>query len=75
MVTDQGGIKAIKGRKSSFLKKRSKKLLQFASGLVVLTTDGDAVLKNKSFLVLFFKKEHLSFLLQAGNGVLGAAAA
>jgi len=75
MVTDQGGIEAIKERKSSFLKKRSKKLLQFASGLVVLTTDGDAVLKNKSFLVLFFKKEHLAFLLQAGNGVLGAAAA
>jgi hypothetical protein len=54
-----------KRRKTSFLKKRSKKLLALASG--VEDKRGASVLPEtgKSFLVLFFKKELLrwSFML------------
>jgi NodT family efflux transporter outer membrane factor (OMF) lipoprotein len=46
----------------SFLKKRSKKLL-FAG----LTLRGSTRLKSKSFLVLFFKKEHSSLLSTIGK--------
>jgi hypothetical protein len=43
------------------LKKRSKKLLQLTSGVSFFAA-AEMPLKNKSFLVLFFKKEHFSFL-------------
>jgi hypothetical protein len=48
------------GRKASFLKKRSKKLLQ-----ITRFTRADSVLPetDKSFLVLFFKKKQLPFFL------------
>jgi hypothetical protein len=46
----------VKKARTSFLKKRSKKLLS------VLVWSPDAmVLNSKSFLVLFFKKERLAF--------------
>jgi hypothetical protein len=45
--------------RSSFLKKRSKRLL-FLDGA---GTKIEAASKNKSFLVLFFKKEHAYFLV------------
>jgi len=45
-------------KKSSFLKKRSKKLL-----VAVADFRSARAKKSKSFLVLFFKKEHSSFLL------------
>ncbi len=38
------------------MKKRSKKLLELASGFILLTTNRYTVLKSKSFLVLFSKK-------------------
>jgi hypothetical protein len=44
------------------LKKRSKKLLQFAVGGSFNSRPQTLPLMNKSFLVLFFKKERLSFL-------------
>jgi hypothetical protein len=44
---------------ASFLKKRSKKLL-FIEGV---GADGASARRTKSFLVLFFKKEPLSFCL------------
>jgi len=50
---------AIKGRKSSFLKKRSKKLLKLASDVPFNLLARMLPLMNKSFLVLFFKKERL----------------
>jgi len=47
---------------SSFLKKRTKKLLSVTGGtqLAKLNHPPDAI--SKSFLLLFFKKEVLSFL-------------
>jgi hypothetical protein len=46
--------------RSSFLKKRSKKLLD----VLVAAFPDEAGQTRKSFLVLFFKKEHLPFLAQ-----------
>jgi len=45
-----------KEERSSFLKKRSKKLLRLASGALFKTSARTRPLKSKSFLVLFFKK-------------------
>jgi hypothetical protein len=45
---------------SSFLKKRSKKLLQMASGVAPNAESRMLPVISKSFLVLFFKKELLS---------------
>jgi len=50
----------VRQAKSSFLKKRTKKLLRFASGGRLNTTRSARLLKDKGFLVLFLKKEHLS---------------
>jgi hypothetical protein len=46
--------------RSSFLKKRSKKLLHFASGNEFNQAARMLPATDKSFLVLFFKKERLS---------------
>ncbi len=54
------------GKVSSFLKKRSKKLLRRCRGLLNGARKG-----NKSFLVLFFKKEHLSFFFRPVVTVAG----
>jgi hypothetical protein len=52
-----------KGNKdSSFLKKRSKKLLQIASGVRLNQSARMSAETDQSFLVLFFKKELLSCL-------------
>jgi hypothetical protein len=63
----------VKEERSSFLKKRTKKLLQIArcdgvkwGGSVPPETD-------KSFLVLFFKKELLSFFAAAAPAQKGCA--
>jgi hypothetical protein len=45
--------------RSSFLKKRSKKLLLMARRRVALARNPVRPPADKSFLVLFFKKEHL----------------
>jgi hypothetical protein len=47
---------------SSFLKKRTKKLLRMGAALV----GPPRLYTNKSFLLLFFKKEVLSFLRFGG---------
>jgi len=52
-------MKAGKRKRSSFLKKRSKKLLKLASGVSFFRQAWVLPLKTKSFLVLFFKKELL----------------
>jgi hypothetical protein len=44
----------------SFLKKRTKKLLQIAAGIWLRQRDLAPAESSKSFLVLFFKKEHLT---------------
>jgi hypothetical protein len=49
-----------KGR-TSFLKKRSKKLLLIASSRRFKSANWMQLVTDKSFLVLFFKKELLSF--------------
>jgi hypothetical protein len=49
------GLKVSKGERSSFLKKRSKKLLCLQAG-----AGERSATAIKSFLVLFFKKELLS---------------
>jgi hypothetical protein len=46
-------------RKTSFLKKRSKKLLLVAAGILFKAVNKLLPATEKSFLVLFFKKEHL----------------
>jgi hypothetical protein len=46
---------------SSFLKKRSKKLSFIADGMAFGLANSILSLTNKSFLVLFFKKELLAF--------------
>jgi hypothetical protein len=46
---------------SSFLKKRSKKLLLMARGIRSVTANTILPITDKSFLVLFFKKELLAF--------------
>jgi ABC-type uncharacterized transport system permease subunit len=53
---------AMKERSSSFLKKRSKKLLLMASRTRVALSSMMLDVMSKSFLVLFFKKELLSSL-------------
>jgi len=50
---------AQKKESTSFLKKRSKKLL-----LAVADLRSARAQRHKSFLVLFFKKEHSSFLAE-----------
>jgi hypothetical protein len=45
----------VKGESSSFLKKRTKKLLRLGARLA-----SESATANKSFLLLFFKKEDLS---------------
>ncbi len=52
----------MKERSSSFLKKRSKKLLLMASRTRVALSSMMLDVMSKSFLVLFFKKELLSSL-------------
>jgi hypothetical protein len=47
-----------KGKKSSFLKKRSKKLLNLALDVSFNPEYWVSPLRNKSFFVLFFKKNH-----------------
>jgi hypothetical protein len=47
---------------SSFLKKRTKKLLSIAGGTVLANLDDLLNAISKSFLLLFFKKEVLLFL-------------
>jgi hypothetical protein len=46
---------------TSFLKKRSKKLLLMAASIVFKVATWVMPAKGKSFLVLFFKKELLSY--------------
>jgi hypothetical protein len=46
---------------SSFLKKRTKKLLQIAAGLRATWLNSSPAAMSKSFLLLFFKKEESSF--------------
>jgi hypothetical protein len=48
---------------SSFLKKRTKKLLRLAWPTLGTQRGDSRVAMEKSFLVLFFKKEHLSSFL------------
>jgi hypothetical protein len=48
-------------RSSSFLKKRSKKLLLMARGFRSASANTRLPMTDKSFLVLFFKKELLAF--------------
>jgi hypothetical protein len=50
-----------KGRSTSFLKKRSKKLLTIAAGVRLNQSTRMLPVMDKSFLVHFFKKEHTSF--------------
>jgi hypothetical protein len=60
------GLRGWEESKGSFLKKRTKKLLNGCRGLA-----GSVRQSNKSFLVLFFKKEllpGLSFRDRAVNG-------
>jgi hypothetical protein len=52
----------VKQGRSSFLKKRSKKLLSIADGTEFEQANSVRSLTDKSFLVLFFKKEQLAFL-------------
>jgi hypothetical protein len=53
-VTEEGG-------RTSFLKKRSKKLLQVSRSRRCNQVDSVPPEAGKSFLLLFFKKEQLSF--------------
>jgi hypothetical protein len=54
-----------KGKDSSFLKKRTKKLLFLSGGAGGPCLGPDLGATNKSFLVLVFKKEHPSFPVYA----------
>jgi hypothetical protein len=54
-------MKSLEGR-TSFLKKRSKKLLPIASGNLLNAAARTPAAMDKSFLLLFFKKEE-SFLI------------
>jgi hypothetical protein len=51
-----------KAGSTSFLKKRSKKLLLIAGSNVFNASNEVFAATSKSFLVLFFKKEQLPFL-------------
>jgi len=53
LIVKQGSI--------SFLKKRNKKLLNVAFGIDARCLAWVCAVRNKSFLVRFFKKELLSF--------------
>jgi apolipoprotein N-acyltransferase len=55
----------VRKKESSFLKKRSKKLL-----VLEMDAEAGASLRGKSFLVLFFKKEHLSSFLHGWRAIL-----
>jgi hypothetical protein len=55
-------LKAKQESKASFLKKRSKKLLSVARSLRVKWEISMLPETDRSFLVLFFKKELLSYL-------------
>jgi F-type H+-transporting ATPase subunit delta len=58
----------LRRKDSSFLKKRSKKLLQISAGREVNLPARVVPERDKSFLVLFFKKEH-SFLSFSATGL------
>jgi hypothetical protein len=55
----RNGPASQEGKDSSFLKKRSKKLLQIAPGVLLKAEAQMLAETDKSFLVLFFKKELL----------------
>ena len=51
-----------------FFEKRTKKLLQMGDGVWHRLWNHTPAVRDKSFLVLFFKKEHPSFLTLSVNG-------